>query len=101
MMRFAFCMFVLLYQKILLHGILMCGTVYSARTGFLRIYMHAIKNYFQESFQELRRVTWPTKNRAVNICILVVVFVLISATVVAAIDFVFNRGYSYLLTVSR
>lgn len=61
--------------------------------------MHALKSYFIESFQELRKVTWPTRTRAANICIIVVVFVLISALVIAAIDFGFNRSYRYLLTL--
>lgn len=62
--------------------------------------MNTLKQYFVESFQELGKITWPTKNRAINICILVVVFVLISAAVVAGIDFVFNKGYSYLLSLA-
>lgn len=52
--------------------------------------------YFVDSFQELGKVTWPTKNRAVNICILVVIFVAISVGVIAGIDFLFNRGYAAL-----
>lgn len=59
-----------------------------------------IKQYFVESFQELGKVTWPTKHRAVNICVLVVSFVVISAAVIAAIDFVFHQGYAYLLTLA-
>lgn len=56
-----------------------------------------IIQYFQESFQELGKVVWPTKNRAVNLCVLVVVFVLVVAAIVAGVDFLFNQGYSYLL----
>ena len=48
----------------------------------------------------LKRVTWPTKNRAINICILVVSFVLVSAAFIAGLDFAFNKGYSYLLTLA-
>ncbi|MBI2638036.1 preprotein translocase subunit SecE [Candidatus Peregrinibacteria bacterium] len=59
-----------------------------------------IKQYFLDSLQELGKVTWPTKHRAVNICILVVSFVVISAAVIAAVDFVLNRGYAYLLTLA-
>jgi len=63
--------------------------------------MNAIKQYFVESFAELGRVTWPTKNRAINICILVIVFVLLSAAVIAGVDFLFNNGYAYLLTFAN
>ncbi len=62
--------------------------------------IQAIKQYFLDSWQELGKVTWPTKSRAVNICILVVSFVLIAAAVIAGVDFVFNKGYTYLLQLS-
>lgn len=57
--------------------------------------------YFVDSFQELGKVTWPTKNRAINICVLVVIFVLVSAAAIAAVDFCFNKGYSYLLDLAQ
>lgn len=63
--------------------------------------MNRIKQYVIESFQELGKVSWPTKNRAVNICILVVSFVIISAAVIAGVDFLFNRGYAYLITLAQ
>lgn len=62
--------------------------------------MDSFKKYFVDSFQELAKVTWPTKHRAINICILVVSFVIIAAAVIAAVDFVFHEGYSYLLTLA-
>lgn len=62
---------------------------------------NALVNYFSESLQELGKVAWPTRHRAVNICILVVVFVGISALAIAGIDFVFNVGYRYLFTLSQ
>lgn len=58
-----------------------------------------LKRYVRESFQELLHVTWPTKNQAVNICILVLVFVLITSLFIAGIDFLLNKGYTYLLTL--
>lgn len=57
--------------------------------------------YFVESYHELGKVTWPTKNRAINICILVVSFVLVCAAFIAGLDFVFNRSYLYLLTLAQ
>lgn len=63
--------------------------------------MGAIKKYFIESFRELSHVTWPTKNQAVNLCILVVVFVFICALAIAGIDFLFSKGYFYLLTLRQ
>lgn len=56
--------------------------------------------YFIDSFQELGKVSWPTKNKAVNICVLVISFVLIATAFIAAIDYLFHQGYAYLLTFS-
>lgn len=58
-----------------------------------------IKRYVRESFLELSHVTWPTRNQAVNLSILVVAFVFVSAIVIAAFDYIFNFGYQYLLTL--
>lgn len=63
--------------------------------------MGKIKEYFRSSFRELGRVTWPTKNRAVNICVLVVGFVAISMAFIAGVDFLFNRGYALLLSYAQ
>lgn len=57
-----------------------------------------IIRYFRESFMELSRAVWPTKNQAINICILVIIFVFVSAFIIAGVDFLFNKGYLYLLT---
>ena len=60
-----------------------------------------VANYVTESFRELAKVTWPTRTRALNICILVVGFVAIAAAVIAGIDFLFHAGYGYLLSLSQ
>ncbi|MBP9717768.1 preprotein translocase subunit SecE [Candidatus Gracilibacteria bacterium] len=51
-----------------------------------------LMQYFRDSFHELTKVTWPTRNRAINICILVVAFVFVAAVVFASIDYLFNLG---------
>lgn len=61
---------------------------------------NAVINYVKQSFQELSKVTWPTKNQAVKLTIIVLVFVLISAVVLAAIDYGFSQFFSYLLKLT-
>ena len=58
---------------------------------------NALKQYFVNSFRELSHVTWPTKNQAINLSILVIVFIFVSALLVAGVDFLFSTGYEYLL----
>lgn len=62
---------------------------------------HRFVQYFVDSFQELGRVTWPTKKRAIAICVLVVSFVLIAAAFIAGVDFLLHQGNNYLLTLSE
>lgn len=60
-----------------------------------------LANYFVESWHELAKITWPTRNRAINVCILVVGFVLLSAVVLAGIDYVFHLGYGRLIDLAQ
>lgn len=63
--------------------------------------MKTFTNYLRSSFEELTRVTWPTKNQAVRLTIIVFVFCLIAAAALGALDFGLNEGYSYLLKFSK
>ncbi len=62
--------------------------------------MSAIKNYLKNSFEELSRVTWPTKNQAVRLTIIVLVFCFIIGLALMGIDLLFNAGYEYLLNLN-
>jgi len=59
-----------------------------------------ITRYVKDSFQELEKVTWPTKNQAVKLTAIVFVFVLITAVFLAFADFAFNWIYTYILTLN-
>jgi preprotein translocase subunit SecE len=61
---------------------------------------NAITDYFVTSFQELRKVTWPTKNQAIKLTAIVLGFCLFMAIVLGLIDGLFNFGYKYLLTLT-
>lgn len=58
---------------------------------------NVITNYVKESFAELSKVTWPTKNQAVKLTIIVLVFCLIMAILIGAVDLGFNKLYEMLL----
>ncbi len=56
-----------------------------------------IVRFFKGSFEELRKVTWPTRSLALNLLILVVVISLLVAGFIAALDYLFTKGYEQLL----
>jgi preprotein translocase subunit SecE len=51
-----------------------------------------ISLFLREVIAELRKVIWPTRNELVTYTGVVIVFVLIMAGIVAALDFVFGRA---------
>ncbi|MFH1284128.1 MAG: preprotein translocase subunit SecE [Candidatus Peregrinibacteria bacterium] len=59
-----------------------------------------IKEYLKNSFEELTKVTWPTKNQAVRLTIIVLIFCVATALFLGAMDYIFNRGYNYLLSIA-
>ncbi|MBD3360296.1 preprotein translocase subunit SecE [Candidatus Peregrinibacteria bacterium] len=59
-----------------------------------------MKNYLKNSFEELTKVTWPTKNQAVKLTIIVLIFCIITALFLGVVDYLFNQGYNYLLRVA-
>lgn len=57
--------------------------------------------YVQESILEIRRVTWPTREQAFKLTLIVLGFCLISALLVGAVDFALNFGYNQLLGLAK
>ncbi len=58
---------------------------------------NAIVSFLRESFDEFRRVTWPTRNQAIRLSAIVLSFVLVAAVFIGVLDFVFHLGYAKLL----
>ena len=57
--------------------------------------------YVQESILELRKVTWPTKQQAFKLTLIVLGFCVVAAVLIGAIDFALKLGYGELLNLSR
>jgi len=53
--------------------------------------------YFKNSFTELRKVTWPTKEQTLRLTIIVSIFSLVVAFFFGLIDYIFNIGFTELL----
>ena len=60
---------------------------------------NALVNYIKKSFEELTKVTWPTKNQAVRLTIIVLIFCVIVAFLLGAFDYLFSLLYNYLLNL--
>ena len=53
--------------------------------------MNKITKYLQESIEEFKKVTWPTKKETYNYTILVIAISLGIAAFLGGVDFIFNK----------
>jgi preprotein translocase subunit SecE len=56
--------------------------------------------YLQESFQELKKVSWPTRNQAMRLTVLVLSFVFVMSIIVGLMDLVFSFGKQKLIELA-
>ena len=54
-------------------------------------------DYLQDSVQELKKVTWPTRNQAVRLTLLVLGFCVAAAVVIGLMDGIFSFGHQKLV----
>ncbi len=60
--------------------------------------MSKLKAYFTESYQELRKVNWPTRQETIRLTVVVIVFSLAVAIFLGLLDMVFSYGIRLLIT---
>lgn len=56
----------------------------------------AIKNYFVGAFQEMKKVSWPTKSQTINYSALVIGLSVGMAMFFGLLDYIFNWGVTEL-----
>jgi len=56
-----------------------------------------VVTYLQESFLEMKKVTWPTRNQAIRLTLLVLGFCVGAAVVIGAMDALFSYGHQQLI----
>lgn len=61
--------------------------------------MNKLITYVKASYEEMKKVTWPTKKETTNYTILVVVFSLAVAIFLGLLDYIFNLGLTEILKI--
>jgi len=57
-------------------------------------------NYFKNSIEEIRKVTWPTKNQAIKLTVITIIFTIFATILIGLSDFAFREGYEAILDAS-
>jgi len=63
----------------------------------IQIQSNRLVAYFRESYQELKRVVWPSRKQAIHHSIMVVILSVVVAAFLAGLDIVFSQGMDRLL----
>jgi preprotein translocase subunit SecE len=56
-----------------------------------------IVRYFKETRAELRKVTWPTRQEATNLTLIVLAVTFAMAVILGAVDFVFTKLFELII----
>ena len=56
-----------------------------------------IVRYFKETRAELRKVTWPTRQEALNLTLIVVAFTIFMAALLGIIDYIFAWVFGLII----
>lgn len=56
-----------------------------------------VLRYLSASIEELRKVTWPTKDQVARLTIITIIFSLLMATIFGALDYGLSEGFGWLI----
>ena len=59
---------------------------------------NAIQRFFRETMGELRKVSWPTREEAINLTKVVLVVMVITGAFLGALDFLFLQIFKLILS---
>jgi preprotein translocase subunit SecE len=59
---------------------------------------NAIQRYFRETVGELRKVSWPTRQEAINLTIIVLIVTFSMSALLGILDFLFTQVFALLLS---
>lgn len=56
-----------------------------------------ITRFFRETVGELRKVTWPTRQEAINLTIVVLIVIAVMSVFLGVLDFIYSRFFVLIL----
>ena len=60
---------------------------------------NAIQRFYRETIGELRKVTWPTREEALNLTWITLVVLLVMSAFLGALDYLFNQIFAIVLSI--
>jgi len=72
--------------------------VFNYFTQYFANFMNKLSTYIKASYEEMKKVTWPSKKETTNYTILVIIFSLAVALFLGLLDYLFNLGLAQIIT---
>jgi preprotein translocase subunit SecE len=61
--------------------------------------LQRIRRFLDESWSELKKVTWPTRQQALNLTFLVFLVSFVVGVFISVVDFVFTQSLTFIQTL--
>jgi preprotein translocase subunit SecE len=58
---------------------------------------NAVQRYYRETVGELRKVSWPTRQEAMNLTTITLIVVVTMSAFLGALDYIFNQLFAWIL----
>ncbi len=72
--------------------------VFNYFTQYFANFMNKLSTYIKASYEEMKKVTWPSKKETTNYTILVIIFSLAVALFLGLLDYLFSLGLAQIIT---
>lgn len=59
---------------------------------------NAITRFYRETLGELRKVSWPTRQEAINLTSITIVVIVIMSAFFGSLDFIFNQLFALVFS---
>lgn len=63
--------------------------------------MNKLVTYLRDSFEELKKVTWPTRKQTLNYSLAVVALSILVAVFIGALDYGFSLGFEKIISLTE
>ncbi|MGA9531544.1 MAG: preprotein translocase subunit SecE [Anaerolineales bacterium] len=60
---------------------------------------NALVRFYRETVGELRKVSWPSREEATRLTVLVLVVLAATSTIMGILDYLFARLFAYIITL--
>jgi preprotein translocase subunit SecE len=59
---------------------------------------NAIQRFYRETIGELRKVSWPTREEAVNLTTITLIVIVVMSAFLGTLDYIFNQIFAFILS---